>query len=152
MGKRGTKAADRSSWFHPGGGVPEKPPIKLTKPELWHYNDLRLRMEMVGVGGNADAPTLVQAARISARIDKLLALLETMDDWTSTNGAGTLLVHPYVAEVSRQESKLRDLFSALYLTPRARGSARLTTNEIEEANTGKNEEPEGLAVFKLAQA
>jgi hypothetical protein len=151
MGKRGTKAADRSSWFHPGGGIPEKPPVKLNKRELWHYQDLRGRMNMVGVGGNADVQTLVQASRISARIEKLAAVLETMDDWTSTNGAGTLLIHPYVAEVSRQESKLRDLFSALYLTPRARGSARLTTNEIDQANTSKDEEPE-LAVFKLAQA
>jgi hypothetical protein len=62
------------------------------------------------------------------------------------------LVHPLLAELGRQESKFKDLLAALYLTPRARGSARLTTNEIEEANTGKNEEPEGLAVFKLAQA
>lgn len=118
---------------------------------MWHYSDLRSRMEMVGVGGNADVMALVQAARISARIEKLLKLLEGMEDWTSSNGAGTLLVHPYVAEVSRQESKLRDLFSALYLTPRARGSARLTTNEIEQAGSGQEEEG-GLSVFKIAQA
>lgn len=151
MGKRGTKPADRSSWFHPGGGIPKKSPVELNEREMWHYSDLRSRMEMVGVGGNADVMALVQAARISARIEKLLKLLEGMEDWTSSNGAGTLLVHPYVAEVSRQESKLRDLFSALYLTPRARGSARLTTNEIEQAGSGQEEEG-GLSVFKIAQA
>ena len=108
-------------------------------------------MGMVGVGGSADAMAVVQAARISARIDRLVSRLADMEDWTGFNAAGALLVHPYVAEVSRQESKLRDLFSALYLTPRSRGSARLTTNEIDQANTSKDEEPE-LAVFKLAQA
>lgn len=133
MGKRGTKATDRSSWFHPGGGIPAKPPIKLTKEEMWHYTDIKKRMDMVGVGGAADTMALVQAARISARIDRLVGRLEDMEDWTGFNAAGALLVHPYVAEVSRQESKLRDLFSALYLTPRARGSARLNTNEIAHA-------------------
>jgi hypothetical protein len=118
---------------------------------MWHYTDLRKRMEMVGVGGAADTSILIQAARIGARCDKLVTMLAGMDEWTSVNGAGTQLVHPLLAELGRQESKYKDLLAALYLTPRARGSARLTTNEIDQANTSKDEEPE-LAVFKLAQA
>ena len=151
-GKQSNRAADRSSWFHPGGEVPAKPPVKLTKEEMWHYTDLRKRMAMVGVGGAADVSVLVQASRIGARCDKLVEMLAGMDEWTSVNGAGTQLVHPLLAELGRQESKYKDLLAALYLTPRARGSARLTTNEIEQANTAKDEEPEGLSVFKLAQA
>lgn len=124
-GKRGKKPADRSGWFHPGGGFPLK--VKgLTKEQHEHYTDLRKRCEMVGIGGAADLPVLIHCARIGARCDQMSAQYETMDRTDPDR-----LKH--LAELGKQESRYKDLLAALYLTPRARGSARLNTNELAHA-------------------
>jgi hypothetical protein len=114
-GKRGKKPVDQNGWFHPGGGFPLK--VKgLSQPEHEHYTDLRKRCEMVGIGGAADLPGLIQAARIGARCESMVAKLRTLND-ASPEGL------KYLAELGKQESKYKDCLANLYLTPGAGGSA-----------------------------
>ena len=139
-GKRGRKATDRTGWFHPGGELPVK--VKgLTKDQHEHYTDLRKRCEMVGIGGAADLPVLIHAARIGARCDAMSAEYEAMP-----RPSPDALKH--LAELGKQESRYKDLLAALYLTPRSRGSARLNSDEVAKAQAP--EDGDGLpALLKL---
>lgn len=130
---RGRKAADTGSWYRPGGPLPTKGP-GLTREENAHYKAFLTALDAVGMAGKADLQMVLLAARLAARADRFRAVEAVLPDVTVRNSAGALTMHPVYAELSRTESRLRDTLAALYLTPRARGSTKLTADQRAQAS------------------
>lgn len=129
---RGRKKVDKSSWLKPGGSLPAKPP-GLTPEEQAHYAWIRGAIEWTGTGGQADLMLVVLAARVAARADVLRAAVAA-----NPPRKGDDRLHPAWQELSRTESRLRDILAALYLSPRTRGSARLGADKQAEASHGSD--------------
>jgi hypothetical protein len=127
---RGRKKVDRTSWLKPGGSLPAKP-TGLTKEEQAHYAWIREALEWVSMGGRADLMLVMLAARVAARADVLRAIVAANPPTAADDR-----LHPAWQELSRTESRLRDILAALYLAPRTRGSTRLPAESQAGAQLG----------------
>lgn len=139
---RGRKAKDTGGWQRPGGRLPAKV-AGLSDLEAKHYDWFREAVEVVGMCGRVDMRMVILAAEWSALCESLKQDLAALPSKTVKNAAGGTVMNPLYAELSRARNSLRDCLAALYLTPRARGSARPTSEEKAGAQ-GQDETPEAL--------
>lgn len=138
---RGRKSLHTDNWYRPGGPLPSKGP-GLSKQENAHYKAFLAALDAVGMAGKADLQMVLLAARLAARADRFRAVEAGLPDVTVRNSAGALTMHPVYAELSRTESRLRDTLAALYLTPRARGSTKLSADQRAQASAPPMSEDE----------
>jgi hypothetical protein len=122
------RQVDTEGWLQPGGPLPPMP-ASLKGKEKAYYKTLVEHMELVGVGGYADQLLVIQTAKLMARKDRVEAEVSKLKSVTVIQPSGTMAVHPAAVELDRLESKLKDHFAGLYLTPRTRGSTKLSRNE-----------------------
>jgi len=128
------RQVDTEGWLQPGGPLPSMP-SNLKGKERTYYKTLVEHMELVGVGGYADQLLVIQTAKLMARKDKVEAEVAKLKSVTVVQPSGTMAVHPAAVELDRLESKLKDHFAGLYLTPRTRGSTKL--NRSEKGSAGQ---------------
>jgi hypothetical protein len=148
--KRGVKKVNRSTWLKAGGAFPEKPTgiNALNAAELRYYKWIVPAMQEVGFGGQSDLMVVILACRIAVRADLLRKSLEGLTDLLIPGQRGAQ-IHPVVQELSRTESRLKDVLAALYLSPRTRGSSKLPVNL--EAEISGNPAEEQNPILKLLQ-
>lgn len=139
---RGRKAVDRSGWLRPGGALPAKP-TGLSREEQAHYTWIREALDWVGMGGKADLMSVLLAARVAARADLLRAAVAE-----NPPRVGDEKLHPAWAELSRTESRMRDILAGLYLQPRTRGSSRLPAESQAGATEQHEVDPDILRMLK----
>jgi hypothetical protein len=105
-------------------------------------------MQEVGFGGQSDLMVVILACRIAVRADLLRKSLEGLTDLLIPGQRGAQ-IHPVVQELSRTESRLKDVLAALYLSPRTRGSSKLPVNLEAEISGSQPEEQN--PILKLLQ-
>lgn len=129
------RKVDVEGWLTPGGALPDMP-ADLKGRERTHYKSLVEYIELVGVGGYADQNLVVQTAKLMARKEKVEKEVAKLKTVCVVQPSGTMAVHPAATYLSALESKLKDHFAGLYLTPRTRGSTKLNKGEKAAGRKG----------------
>lgn len=140
---RGRKATDTGGWLRPGGKLPSKVP-GLSALESEFYAWFREAIDQIGMGGRVDLRMVILASEWAALCEELKRDIAKLTSKTQKNAAGGTVMNPLFAELSRARNSLRDCLAALYLTPRARGSARPTSQEKSLAKSEHTDEDPAL--------
>lgn len=97
---------------------------------------LKLSRDLIaeGYACQADARVVALAAKTEAHAERLENAVDALGELVVFSTGGQK-IHPLVAELRAVRSQLANIYGALFLTPRARSSSRMTESMARAAAT-----------------
>lgn len=113
--------------------------LKLSGRAKQIYSQFAKRLRAEGFASAADARTVALASMSAALVERMEEEVAALSSLTVHGSTGQTRPHPLLGELRSERAHLASLLGALFMTPRARSSARMTEAQMR----GRVEEPEG---------